>query len=260
MALDDALRALHEKRLPPYSLAVTFDDGYRNFYTDAYPILRSLEIPATMFIATDFVFKKKPLWVDRLEYALGKRSVSREENIAHDTRLRDELKALPDSERERRLQEIETESGVTFGDFSGERAVYAPLLESEIQEMQQGGVTFGAHTRSHPILSNILPDRIPAEIAGSKEDVASICTNVSAVFAYPNGQRGDWNDAVEKEIVQAEFAGALTTIEGVNTAHTHPLRLRRIALDATDNGPAFALIVSGVRLYLRTLRDYFKLN
>src|SRR3989338_10367301 len=51
-------------RLPPRAAAITFDDGYRNFYEYAFPILQSLKIPATMFLATDFVFDKKPLWVD----------------------------------------------------------------------------------------------------------------------------------------------------------------------------------------------------
>ncbi|QQG37901.1 MAG: polysaccharide deacetylase family protein [Candidatus Kaiserbacteria bacterium] len=255
LELDDAMKRLRSGTLPAYSIAITFDDGYRNFYEHAYPILRELHIPATMFLATDFVLRKKPLWVDRLEYALGKGSGSTEEKIARDTRTRQELKELPDAEREAQLASLERQASVSFTDFEGERVVYAPLSPEEIREMRSHGISFGAHTKSHPILSRIERSRLDEEIAGSRDELQRLC-GTSSVFAYPNGQREDWNDDVEAAIRKAGFSAALTTIEGCNTTKTPLQRLRRIAMDGTGLDPSFAAIAAGMRGYLRTLRSY----
>ena len=72
MPLPAFIRQLRERGTPPErALAVTFDDGYENLYTHAFPILRTLGIPATVFIATDLIEPAEPLWFDRLEYAIG---------------------------------------------------------------------------------------------------------------------------------------------------------------------------------------------
>lgn len=256
VALDKGVQMLREGTLPKYALAVTFDDGYRNFYTYAFPVLKKLNIPATMFLATDFVLEKKPLWVDRLEYAMGKRAGSYGEKTAQDRAIRDALKKMPNAERESRLRAIEQESGVSFKDFEGERSVYAPLSGPEILEMQDAGITFGAHTKSHPILSRETPEQIKEEIRGSKIALERLCGKISTVFAYPNGQIGDWNEETERTVISSGFEAALTTIEGVTTRKTHPLRLKRITMDGTDDGPTFAVITSGVRAYLRRAKSY----
>lgn len=239
LALDEGIKRLSNNTLPPNALAITFDDGYRNFYTYAFPILKKLNIPATIFLATDFVLEKKPLWVDRLEYAGF---------------MSDEYKLLFADERKRLVKETERRAGISFTDFEGDRAVYAPLELEEIREMQTAGIAFGAHSRSHSILSRIPQELIEEEVAGSKHALEEAGIRVSVAFAYPNGQAGDWNETVEKAVEKAGFTAALTTVEGVNKRGAHPLRLKRIAMDGTDNSKAFAVIASGVRGLLQKIR------
>src|SRR5581483_2967787 len=57
--------------LPPKSLVVTVDDGYRDFFEVAYPVFARYQIPVTVFLVTDFLDGKSRLWVDRLQYALA---------------------------------------------------------------------------------------------------------------------------------------------------------------------------------------------
>ena len=253
--LEESIRRLRDGTLPPYALAITFDDGYRNFYEYAFPVLQSLKIPATMFLATDFVFDKKPLWVDRLEYALGHMDGSRSERIARDAKVRVELKMLSADEREKRLREIETSSS-PLSDFTGEGAVYAPLSLVEIGEMREAGIAFGAHTKSHPILSHLPLEETEREVRESKDIVEKQCGSVSSIFAYPNGQADDWNEATEVVVARAGFSGALTTIEGANYADTPVFRLKRMTMDASTAGASFATIASGVRLFARMAKTY----
>ncbi len=257
LELDKAIGMMRAGTLPKYPLAITFDDGYRNFYTHAFPILKKMRIPATMFIAADFVSERKPLWVDRLEYAIGNQAGGRAEKIARDKKIRDELKKLPDDEKEKLLQEIERVSSSIFSDFDGDRVVYAPLSKSEILEMKGASIKFGAHTKSHPILSKLSPARLGDEVRGSKEALKDICGGISDVFAYPNGQPGDWNEATESAVSNAGFSFALTTVEGVNGKDAHSFRLKRMTMDGTGAGAAFAAVAAGVRLFLSKIKHLY---
>jgi peptidoglycan/xylan/chitin deacetylase (PgdA/CDA1 family) len=253
LSLDRALTLLQDGTLPSNSLVVTFDDGYRNFYDYAYPLLGKYGVPATVFLATDFVFKNEPLWVDRLEYAIGRGDGSRAEKIAHDEKTRARLKTLSPAIREHDLRNEEQISWTQFQDFTGDREVYAPLTKSQMSEMQLDHVSFGAHTRSHPILSTLTRAEQDDEIEGSRIDIAGAGLRASPAFAYPNGQRGDWNEDTETVLAAHGFTYALTTLEGVNTKKTRPLQLHRIVLDGTERMSVFANVVTGVRVFFKSL-------
>ena len=120
--------------------------------------------------------------------------------------------------------------------------------------MSTHGITYGAHTKSHPILATQSVAEQRAEIEGSKHDIETLGVPVSPVFAYPNGQADDWSTETETVLSAAGFTHALTTLEGFNSTTTPPLRLHRFALDATEDFAVFANIVSGVRLFLKSGR------
>lgn len=253
LPLERALQNMREGTLAPRTLAITFDDGYRNFHDFAHPLLKKHGMLATMFVTTDFVMRNEPLWVDRLEYAIGRSDGSRAEKIAHDTETRARFKTLAPATREHDLRNVEQTSWTQFNDFAGDRDVYAPLTKAHMSSMQLDGIAFGAHTRSHPILSTLSSDEQKSEIEGSREDLLQAGLRVSPVFAYPNGQRGDWSNETTAILERTGFSHALTTIEGVNTARTHRYELRRMVLDGTEKMTVFANVVSGVRLFLRSI-------
>lgn len=244
---------MYDGTLAPNSLAITFDDGYRNFYEYAYPLLKKYSFSATMFVATDFVTRQQPLWVDRLEYAVGRQDGTRAEKIAHDARTRAAFKTIPPAQREHDLRNEEQTSFSQFTDFSGDRSVYAPLTKEQMAAMQLNGISFGAHTQSHPILSTLTEEEQHTEIEGSRTDLMQAGIRVSPIFAYPNGQAGDWNADTERALKVSGFTHALTTLEGGNSALTPPYELKRYVLDATDDFAVFANVVSGVRLFLKSI-------
>jgi len=255
LQLDEALERLRQGTLPPYALVITFDDGYRNFYDYAVPTLKRYNVPATIFIATDFILRGIPLWVDRLEYAVGHTEGSRAAGIARDTTLRAKLKSMTQGEREQKLQALEG-TGATLKDFADDRMVYAPLTRDMLKDMQNYGITIGAHTRSHPILSTLPLDKARDEIAGSAQELREAVGAISSVFAYPNGQHNDYNEETITSIKEAGFTSALTTIEGSIKRGDDPYELRRITLDGVEDDASLAAATSGLRALLRATIPY----
>ena len=63
---------LKRKPLPPRAIAITFDDGYEDNFTNAYPILREFKIPATIFLTTGQIESTKIFWWDKVNEIIRK--------------------------------------------------------------------------------------------------------------------------------------------------------------------------------------------
>ena len=109
---------------------------------------------------------------------------------------------------------------------------------SEIKEMAHGGMALGAHTRTHPMLPAVTPDRARAEIAGSRADLEQALSQPIQLFSYPHGKY----DAIARSIVeQVGYSGACSTRAGMNSPATSKFELRRTEVRGTDSLVRFAL-------------------
>jgi len=268
-----ALIELHQskKRLTENILALTFDDGYENIYKHAFPILKELELPATVFIATDLVDEQKPLWVDRLEYAISNtnlKSLTMEINGAirnlptdnhrnkckTDIAIRKYLKNIDNEKKENLLIEIENQLGERLiGDFGA--SPYKGLTWEQIQEMSKNGIGFAPHTKSHPILSKLPAEKISSEIIESYNLCEQKIGRILKIFAYPNGQKEDFNEEIIEILKREGFIAALTTIPGTIKPGLNPYSLPRFSLDESDNLIFFRITISGIRNYMQLIRD-----
>lgn len=71
ISMDEVLRIYKNKEnFPDKSFAITFDDGFENNLSLAYPILHDFKIPSTMYITSNFVDKNEMSWVDKIEQAV----------------------------------------------------------------------------------------------------------------------------------------------------------------------------------------------
>jgi len=261
-------------RLPPRAAAITFDDGYRNFYEYAFPILKEFSLHATFFIATDLADQKAPLWVDTLEYAIGhahgpllhvfikgkEETFSIEtygDRIRADMILRDRLKKLPRNEAETALGEIVNAAGANLRE-SFLASPYRGVTWDEAREMERAGMAFAPHTRSHPILSHMPTSDAEKEINFSKKRLHEELDAPLDIFAYPNGQPEDITPEIVAAIEKAGFRAALTTIPGAIGKNTNPYLLPRITLDGTDSFPAFKNTAAGITHQLRRALDALK--
>ena len=243
ITLDQLSAAVTDRhRLPPRALLLTFDDGYRDVFLCAFPILNRLNAPAAVFITTDVIDQTEQLlWMDKLSYAvwttsrdavefqdLGEMPLAAEPlRRAAYGRISSRLKCMEASRRDRELDRLFATLNVTLPRRMAE-ALY--LSSDEIRTMSQNGVVIGSHACSHSMLSRLSRSEARREIVESKTRLEAIVESPVTAFAYPNGTAADFTDETVALLREAGFSLAMTTTPGVNRldgAHD-PFRLKRV--------------------------------
>jgi peptidoglycan/xylan/chitin deacetylase (PgdA/CDA1 family) len=103
---------------------------------------------------------------------------------------------------------------------------------TQIHEMHRGGITFGAHTRTHVDLAQAAPDLARQEIEESRVALERELGTPVKVFAYPFGL---YNDAARLIVQEDGFEGACSTRPGLNTLATSNFELHRCEVRGTDS-------------------------
>jgi peptidoglycan/xylan/chitin deacetylase (PgdA/CDA1 family) len=253
-----------EKELPPHSAILTIDDGYRDFYTVAFPILKKYSASATVFLTSDFVDKKIWLWHDLLNYGIKNTSRAYFTLNSNSFDLRDhgdrcELKSYLDrictdcgpAERDIFINHILKELKVSIP--AHPTSEYMPLSWTEVREMSNSGITFGSHTCTHPILSKLAPDEARREIKISKERMEQELQEDVPAFCYPNGKEDDFNQWIKEVVEDSGYACAMSMIYGMNDLKSDRYELRRIALDGRS-AIHFLYDISGFGILRKSLR------
>lgn len=234
VGLDDVRAAVRgDRRLPSRPVLVTFDDGYVDFAEHAWPALRGLGIPATLFVPTAYPGEPgRRFWWDRLSHAL--RTTDRPSIAVDGTvhELRDEPSRLAAF---RRLRDIvkATEHRAAMDRVDGwcdelglPDAPSAVLDWDALRALAADGVTVAPHTRTHPLLTRLDASTAAEEIAGSTSDLEDELGPTPPVFAYPSGAH---DDAVAAIVGGLGIELAFTTVRGhVDLRTPDALRLRRI--------------------------------
>ena len=228
------LRVLASGGAPKNAIAVTFDDGYRDNYTDAFPILRELGIPATIFLVTEAVDGNRMIWHDRIFDAYHRTAAP----------IADRRRELAESlARARSANPVEREALITR--LLGRLAVepcddgWDKLTWDQVREMARTGIYFGAHTLDHSILSHVGAEEARRQVRGSKERIESELDRAVTLFAYPNGSAADFNETTKTILREEGFRSAATTIAGSNDGTTDPLELRRVGMWSDDPNLSF---------------------
>lgn len=237
MPLHDALCALDEGRLPPRTICITFDDGYRSVHDLALPILRKFGLPATVFVTSGFIGADAGnMWNDRIIHAVqslppGSLDLSDiglecyplnslDERKQAALRVTEAGKYLPPLERDRLVARLDHMSGMHHDALM--------LTPDMLVALDRSGVEIGAHTISHPILTSLDDDSARVEIVTGKRQLEALVRKPVRLFAYPNGKVGQDYDARHVEMVrQAGFFAAFTTAVGAITGDQDRFQLPR---------------------------------
>lgn len=251
-----------------HSVVITMDDGYESNYTLAWPLLREFNAPASIFLTTGFVEAGAFLWTDRLEYAIDTSTADSVElavdGVRHRFSLHDRLhcyrrinallKSLPQERLADALEQLERATGTRLGQ-DPVPPIYKPLTWKQITEMAHGGlVSFGAHTRSHVVVSGCTPEIMRTEIVESKVAIERNVGVSCDLFCYPNGQPGDFNGHTEKILRENGFVCGLTTVEGMNGPGSNVYELRRFQVTDGRSHEQFVLNVAGVLSVMKAIK------
>jgi peptidoglycan/xylan/chitin deacetylase (PgdA/CDA1 family) len=255
LSLTDLLSALAgERELPPRPVMITVDDGYRSTYTVAFPLLRELQIPASVFVTTDFVGGRRPLWPDRIEHALAETKASTvggfalrtdAERIAACRAWFDRVDRMTTPDALAAVQSIEAEAGCALSPDGD--PMFAPLRWDDLLEMRRSGwVEIGSHSVTHPLLARC--DRVAQEkeITASRAEIEAMTMGPCDVFCYPGGQPGEFDETTKTLVRAAGYLAALTTIPGINSTATDPYELRRFTITDTEPFSTFVMKMYGV--------------
>ncbi|GEM_PF-421599 len=258
--LDEIVSAHQRKQQSPRNaIALTFDDGFEDFYTQAYPVLRKHKLPAIVYLVSHAVEHQVPIWTERIESIIklsknkvfelhlsGKRrnfSVQTEDEREEAlTQIKSHLKMISDSERQQAMAQLDGAHTLPEGDASGNSRM---LNWDQVREMKSHGIMFGAHTMTHPILTRLSEQDAMREICGSKEHIEKRLGEPVLDFCYPNGETSDFNERIKQIVKDAGFRSATTSIWGRNGRDQDPYALKRIYV--TDEPlPFFMARICGV--------------
>jgi glycosyltransferase involved in cell wall biosynthesis/peptidoglycan/xylan/chitin deacetylase (PgdA/CDA1 family) len=121
-----------------------------------------------------------------------------------------------------------------YGELAGR-----PLLSwSDIREMLHDGIRFGAHSRTHALLTAISPSRVEDEVDGSRADLERELGLPILTFAYPYGE---YDPLSQMAVERAGFLGACSAHDGVNAPAVSQYALRRVEVRGPDSLATFAL-------------------
>jgi peptidoglycan/xylan/chitin deacetylase (PgdA/CDA1 family) len=257
--LEQLCRELREARLVEPTIAITFDDGYRDLYTHAFPALQKYEIPATIYLIGHCMETGEAPWYDRIFVALKNAPgdtleihLDRPRRFVlgpYEARLQIAwqivcyLRTIPD--RSRRAWCAKFEQTIPLRPAELEERM---LNWEQVRAMHKGGMCFGAHTMSHPAVSQLDPSDFEDELLRSKQLLEERLAVPVLDFAYPFGKPADRSSVAEEFLARSGYRSAVTTVEGYNLPTTNPFRLRRIQVDDSDSMASFALNLARVFL------------
>ncbi len=231
---------LHEGRaLPPHAVAVTVDDGYRDFAEVAYPVFAEYGIPVTVYLVTDFLDGKQWLWFDRVMYAYRCAGRDGRERAVY-------AATLSEAERQQLVEALPAQLGVEMPSPVPDE--FAPMSWDAVRVLAESGVEFGAHTKTHPILSGVTDAvALSDEVAGSKARIESELNRPVLHFCYPNGKIQDIGAAAVEAVRVAGIRTAVTAEPGINRKGQDAMLLRRMAADPGHEGEYFRQGLAGLR-------------
>ncbi|MEL4457172.1 polysaccharide deacetylase family protein [Lutimonas vermicola] len=202
------------------NILITFDDGYKDNYDLAAPILKRFEAPSIFFLATNYIGVNDWLWHDKVRYLI-------------------QNGALKSSEAEGHLRTMNLKGTIdpkfklfVDSNFPKEAPKRMMMNWEEVRKLNEMSLRIGAHTCNHLILTELNTLKQHEEIDLSSKKIESITEKKCDYIAYPNGL---YNTDTISVLHSLNLSWGFTTESGVNMINTEKTGLKRIGMNASDN-------------------------
>jgi peptidoglycan/xylan/chitin deacetylase (PgdA/CDA1 family) len=220
------------ERLKHFHLLLTFDDGYRDNYEIAFPILKSYGLQATFLLPTSFIGTRRLPWWDQIAYAIRSTSQPRIklsypsplELILADTdrepvigRVLRAYKSDQNRDPARFLSELASACDFPIPDNSSERVF---MNWEEAARMIKGGMAIGSHTHRHEPLARLSPEDQFQELLQSRQVLQSQLGVPGDVLAFPVGSRKAFSSTTLAALEKAGYRLAFSFYGGLNYPRT----------------------------------------
>jgi peptidoglycan/xylan/chitin deacetylase (PgdA/CDA1 family) len=274
VSLQQLVSAKSDRDLPPRPVCITFDDGYADNLYAAKPALEAYGVPGTVFVTPGYLNVPEDLWWDELaklvlDPATGQQEVGLSLNGQHyayvfppgagDAEANNKWRAwetapgprqqayvalygmllkMSDAEREGALEQLRR-GAAPYAD----RRQHRCLTDEELRELASGDlVEIGAHTLTHPVLSELPLDQQQHEIGGSKRRLEALTGKPITSFAYPYGKKNHYTRETVETVRANGFDCACSNFGGLVTRSSNRFTLPRFQPMNWD-GDQFASVV-----------------
>jgi len=271
VTLQEALEALRGREdLPRGSVLLTFDDGFRNNFAAALPILKAAGAPAVAFVTTGMLDEPGALpWVEELsarifhcppgrlelrsnglEVSLELASPASRERAS--LTIRTYLKRAGSETRERMMGEIRRQCSLRADTLDPER--FAFMNWEEARALAENAVEIGSHTVRHLCLSTLKDGELADEIGNSKRRIEEKVALPCIAFSYPDGTPESFGERERRALQDAGYQCAFSQVPGYNAPGSDLFALRRFNVPGgAADFPTFVATLAGLRVLARRL-------
>ena len=214
ISLDDFFNAKQDRN--KLNVVVTFDDGFLNNYTIAYPILKKYNIKATFFITTSFLSGEGVPWFLRVPNEAKKA-----------------IRNLPFEEFEKRVNSFNYDPNDYFQPMDWEHLI--ELSEDPL-------ISVGSHCKTHYPLTVLPTEKLTDELKGSKEILERKLKKKVDYISYPHGI---FNENIIEMTKKSGYKAAITTLHGFNSDNIAPYRMRRNEIGNRGDLNILSSVLSG---------------
>ena len=243
-------------------VVLTFDDGFHNVVTNAYPVMKELNAKGCFFLVSGLIGTKELLWTDLIETVVGSCQPGdfifkfRGEDIIYHldarptyhaamTDIKFKLRTLPDQERKAHLKQFRDK---VVGEIPKE---FFLTNWDEIRKLDRNILEVGSHTKNHPNCANLSsPQEFEEELLRSQKDIEAKAGYSIKHFCYPAGSFSDETVAYLKKY---GYVSATTIIPGFVNGLTDSYKLKRVFVG--EDPLLFKMMVSGCYFFLSQLKN-----